>query len=463
MTTPQELDAVLRAFFVDGTDEVADRVIDAALDQIEHTPGRRGLRMPLRFRTIPMLTRLAAAAVIGVVAIGGSLYLLQREKSGVGTSSPTPGTRASPPSTPGPLGVGRQIHTATTLSDGRVLIVGGYALGDGAIASAVVYDDAAGGFSPTGSLTDARGSHTATLLTDGRVLIAGGGPASWLDDRAQYLSSAELYDPQTGTFSPAGSMTTARDGHTATRLMDGRVLITGGNDLGDHGVASAELYDPNAGTFTATGSMTTARGLHTATLLADGRVLIVGGDPNAWSFPGPYHASAEIYDPSTGVFTATGSMSFGRELHAATLLADGRVLITGGVTNAGPAPSLASAELYDPATGGFSLTASMAVARALQTSTLLNDGRVLISGGLERGRAYADNPEFLASAEVYDPVTGGFSATDSMAEGRTWHAATLLPDGRVLVTGGYGALAPLATAEIYDPVTGTFNPADRGG
>jgi hypothetical protein len=419
-----------------------------------------------------MPTRLAAAAVIGVLALGGALYLIRPGPAGVGTSSPTPGASASPsllagtptpqPSPTGPLGVGRQIHTATTLSDGRVLVVGGYALGDGPTASAVVYDSGADRFSPTDSLAGARGSHTATLLTDGRVLITGGGPASWLNERAQYLASAELYDPETGTFSPTGSMTIARDGHTATRLKDGRVLIAGGNDLGDHGVASAELYDPNTGVFTATGSMTTARGFHTATLLADGRVLIAGGDPQAWTFAGPFVASAEIYDPQTGVFTATGSMSVGRELHAATLLADGRVLITGGVTNAGPAPSLASAELYDPTTGKFSATGNMTVARVLQTSTLLNDGRVLIAGGQEHGRAYPDNPEFLSSAEVYDPVSGVFSATGSLAEARTWHAANLLPDGRVLLTGGYGAAAPLATGELYDPTTNTFGPAGDG-
>ena len=359
------------------------------------------------------------------------------------------------------MAFGRQIQTATMLADGRVLVAGGYDDNDEALASVELYDPTTNAFGETSSLADARGLHTATLLADGRVLIAGGGPASWLSASAAYLASAEVYDPTTGTFSPTGSMTTSRDGHTATLLSDGRVLMTGGNDLGDHGVASAELYDPETGIFTATGSMTTARALHTATLLSDGRVLIVGGDPAAWTFSGPYHASAEVYDPATGTFTATGSMAVGRELHAASLLSDGRVLVTGGVTESLHATSLDSAELYDPETGTFSPTGPMTDGRVFQTATMLSDGRVLIAGGLAQGRVYANNPRFLASAEVYDPTTGTFAATGPMADMRAYHTATMLADGRVMIIAGAvdNGLTTLASAEIYDPVTGTFGPA----
>ena len=316
----------------------------------------------------------------------------------------------------GPLGAGRQIQTATLLADGRVVIAGGFDFADLPLASASLYDPATNTSSPTGSMTAARGLYTATLLSSGRVLIAGGGPASWIHP-GPYLASAELFDPQTGTFSPTGSMTTTREAQTATRLNDGRVLIAGGSDAGEHAVASAELYDPKTGTFSPTGSMTTARAFHTATLLSDGRVLITGGDSGSWT-SGPMFASAEIYNPTTGTFSATGPMTSGRAWHTATLLSDGRVLMTGGVNTS---VDLATAELYDPKTGAFTPTGSMEYPRIYQTATLLSDGRVLVAGG---GEDYT-NGNFLASAELYDPKTGTFSVTGSMAEARTYQTANV--------------------------------------
>ena len=460
-----ELDRVLGAFLATGTNELADRVIDAALDQIDHTPQRRALGLPRRFQTMTLLTRLAAAAVIGAIAIGGALYLLKPNQSLVGRPSPTPGASINPSPTAqitGAMLTGRQIHTATVLLDGRVLVAGGYTDIETALSSAELYDPASSRFSPTGSLAAARGEHTATRLADGRVLITGGGPASWVSPVGRYLASAELYDPATGTFSPTGSMSSTREDQTATLLSDGRVLIAGGDDAGSHAVASAELYDPTTGTFSPTGPMTTARGFHTATLLEDGRVLMVGGDNAAWS-SGPFLASAELYDPTTGTFTATGSLAVGRQYHTATRLSDGRVLITGGGGGDG-GTSLGSAEIYDPTTGTFTATGSMTAGRIYQTATLLADGRVLIAGGLPNGRDYAANPQFLASAEVFDAATGTFATTGSMADSRTYQGATLLADGRVLITGGVtaGASTSLTSAEIYDPVTGTFSPAGLG-
>jgi WD40 repeat protein len=369
------------------------------------------------------------------------------------TPAPTPTQKPDPTALQGPLGAGRQIHTATVLADGRVLVAGGFDFGDLPLGSATLYDPATNRFIPTGSLAVARGFHTSTLLRDGRVLITGGGPAAWIFP-GPYLASAELFDTGTGSFSPTGAMTITRENHTATLLRDGRVLIVGGNDDGDHAVASAELYDPKTGKFSPTGSMATARGYHTATLLADGRVLVAGGDPSNNNFHSLI-SSAEIYDPKTGTFTGTGSIAPARAFDAATLLADGRVLVTGGSDGFG---DLASAEIYNPKPGTFTTTGSMATPRTYTTATLLADGRVLVAGG---GGDYA-NRQFLASAEIFDPKAGTWIATGSMVEARTWGAAVPLKDGRVLVTGGYGDLAPLASAELYDPKSGTFSPAGGG-
>jgi hypothetical protein len=167
------------------------------------------------------------------------------------TLTPTPTATPAPTPTPqvgltGPLGVGRQIHTATLLTDGGVLVAGGYASGDGPIASATRYDPRTRVFSQTGSMLNARGSHTATLLPDGDVLVAGGGSASWTGGAGSFFAAAELYDPKTGSFKPTGSMSTARESHTATRLADGRVLVAGGEDRWDHAVASEVVNHPPA-------------------------------------------------------------------------------------------------------------------------------------------------------------------------------------------------------------------------
>jgi len=311
-------------------------------------------------------------------------------------------------------------HTATLLGNGKVLVAGGAA--DWGNPSAQVYDPVAGAFTATGSMTEGRLSHTATLLQSGKVLFAGG---SYYGD-----ASAELYDPVAGTFTATtGSMTVARTSHTATLLGNGMVLVAGGyvvvsTDGGyvQTGVASAELYDPVAGTFTATtGSMTVARSSHTATLLGNGKVLIAGG---IISFTGL--ASAEVYDPAAGTFTATaGSMTAARYTHTATMLLSGKVLIAGGSGGT-------IAELYDPAAGTFTAIArSMTAARASATATLLVSGEVLIAGGYQ---SLAD----LASAELYDPVAGTFTATaGSMTAAREAATATRLSSGAVLIAGGY--------------------------
>jgi hypothetical protein len=286
----------------------------------------------------------------------------------------------------------------------------------------------AGRFSWTGSMNGRY--DTATLLLDGRVLMTGDYTRTTTGNFTVpvYSNSAELFDPATGTFRPTGSMVRAQGGATATRLQDGRTLIVGGIGFSNNGgqpvamkFTTAELYDPATGQFSLTGSMTVGRADQTATLLDDGDVLIAGGDDLSGAL-----ATAELYDPKAGTFRPTGAMTTARARATATLLSDGRVLVIGGMG----ATNLGSAELYDPGTGKFSPTGSMSTLRSAYTATLLRDGDVLIAGGQGDGTAS------LATAELYDPATGMFGPTGSMATSRGGHTATLLSDGRVLIAGG---------------------------
>lgn len=315
-----------------------------------------------------------------------------------------------------------------------------------------------------GNLDVARENQQASLLEDGTVLLTGG------DNGSSPLSSAEIY--ANGSFAATASMTSARVFHqqTVLSLSTGQVLITGGTDGVSNALSSAELYtpaslsgvpatfqsttqyDPEAKVFTSNRtSMTTARVMHTATQLKTGEVLIVGGTDNS----GSVLASAELYDPLTGLFTETkGSLNVARSGQAATLLLDGTVLITGGFDQYGNA--LSSAEIYSPVTDSFTLTTGpMTAARAGSQATLLGSGLVLITGG-----QLSSN-----TAEIYDPSTGLFAVTRSVAGGtqsymvalRSRHSAVLLYDNTVLISGGEDATNDtLSSQEVYDPTTGTF-------
>jgi large repetitive protein len=290
----------------------------------------------------------------------------------------------------------RTTQTATLLSDGKVLAAGGHVSASGSTPTCELYDPAAGTWTVTGTMATARGNHTATLLSNGKVLVAGGHNRN----TGSAVATTELYDPATGTWTATGAMASAREYHTATLLLSGKVLVSGGapDSAGYSSLSSAEVYDPNVGTWAAIGSMSSARQVHSATLLPDGRVLVAGGFD-----VGYFISSAEIYDPAAGTWSATGTSGIARGVHTATLLPDGKVLVSGGNHNSSfePTAALSSAELYDPATGTWTASGSLNAARSTHTATLLPSGKVLVAAGY-----YVNGPAWLSSAELYDSVAG---------------------------------------------------------
>lgn len=315
--------------------------------------------------------------------------------------------------------VARRDVSATVLRDGRVLVVGG-ATAKSVTAAASVYNPTDGTWVAVGSLGEARIGAEVMTLDDGRVLVATG------TGTFASLRTAELFDPRTGQFTSTGSMTAARSGLVSSKLLDGRVLIAGGVDANQAVLNSAEIYDPKSGRFTATGSLVTGRYNHNSTLLPSGQVLITGGaiatsgatltGSGTLSGAGVNTvdlASAELYDPATGTFTATGAMQFAREAHSATALPDGRVLVVSGSYRIGSSRTVfvevGAAELYNPATGRFSPAGSMRVARQ-QFGTALADGTAVFMGGSTEA-ATLDSVEWFRPGAAVAVGDGTFRAT----------------------------------------------------
>ena len=313
----------------------------------------------------------------------------------------------------------RAAHTATLLGNGKVLVAGGFGGDESSLASAEIFDAATNSFSSANNMSVARAGHSATALPDGKVLLAGG-------FNGNYLDSAEIYDAKTGKFTPTGKMTLPRSEHIAVLLNNGKVLLAGGVGTGWTFLADAEIYDSASNTFTKTKNMLAARESHTATLLKDGNVLITGGHQGRRTAIMIY-ASAEIYDPKNGTFTAAANLTVKRHKHDAALLNDGQVLIVGGSDERDSRGAYTSVEIYNPKTKTFVKIGDMNLPRYKLngTTVLLKNGEILIAGGANR-------------AEIYNPKTNTFEiAAGKFETARLFATATLLQNGQVLIVGGY--------------------------
>jgi hypothetical protein len=465
--TDQDLERRLRDWYRAeiNDDEVAPAELVASVAAIPKTRSASDRRFGSRRNlTLFVAAAITTALIGGTFATGSGLMRL------ASVVAPSPShqlpAETTPPATPAPsvplrsggwtvtgsMKTEREFHTATVLEDGRVLVAGGFAC-CAPLASAELYDPSSGTWSATASMAQARRFHTASRLATGEVLVTGGligtgGP------NTVSLGSAEVYDPDSGTWRATGTMATARHHHAAIVLADGRVLVTGGAEAAAsvHGdgsysgrvLASAELYDPASGRWTATGSMIAARESHFAIRLRDDKVLVVGGLER-----GLANLPAELYDPSTGIWTAAGLPELTR-IDTATLLDSGAVLVTGSGSGLGAA---AGAEIFDPGSGTWTPTGSLNGARMGSTATLLSDGRVLVAGG------DSDDPRTLALAELFDPKLGSWISGPTMSSPRLQPTAVLLADGRVLLTGGEqlypGPHLWLSSAELYGKPPGS--------
>ena len=339
-------------------------------------------------------------------------------------------------------------HTATLLPNGKVLLAAG-STDTAPLSSAEVFNPATNTFTSVGSMSTARKSHTATLMNNNLVLLTGG------KSGFGYLRSAEIYNPATGQFSVTSNMSRLRALHTATLLGDGTVLVADGVTTGGTVTKTCEIYNPTTGTFASTGQMAVARKRHRAATLFDGTVLVMGGDILSNSQGGGDRETdtAEVFAPASGTWSSVQKMHVVRAEHEATLLTDGTVLGSGGTFT--PDPD----DVYIPGPRSFTAVSPMVQARGRHRAILLSNpvwgslqGKVLAIGGdVTGGAVFGGAQQALDSVEIYDPATGQFSLFGTMTVARQNHTATLLNDGRILIAGGVGRPYVSATAEFVVP------------
>jgi large repetitive protein len=339
----------------------------------------------------------------------------------------------------GSLNTARYDHTATLLQNGQVLVTGGVDINGNPLSSAELYDPATGKWTPTGSMSEGRSAYTATLLPNGNVLVAGGAGETGC------LAAAELYSPLKAKWTSTGSLTQPRCSHSAALLPTGEVLAAGGVEGEPDGLetlAAAELYNPSTGTWHTTGSLNFARANGAAALLENGQVLLAGGY-NFSNGSETIPTGAELYNPSTALWTVTGSMAKGIFSPAAVLLSNNDVLIAN------------EAQFYNPSTAAWVNTDALPeTAENPFRATLLSTGNVLASGTVcsYSGCGHVPSTECF----LYTASTKSWSVTGFMHQARVNHTSTLLPSGKVLVAGGDSReldspIRVLSSAELYTP------------
>lgn len=350
-----------------------------------------------------------------------------------------------------PINIPRDLATKTVLRDGRVLVTGGAILPDfTTVTSAEIFDPETLSFTLLlSTLSEPKWSHEALTLADGRVLIAGGRNAqSPAAPGARVLSSADLFDPQTNTFTPTGSMQVARRDPSLVLLDDGRVLVTGGGPgvsiSTTMGLDSAEIYDSKTGTFRLLSSkMSSLRIFHHAIKLPDGRVLVAGGSQG----PGFNNAlkTADIFDPKTETFAPAAEMHTSRLVPAAVLLRDGRVVFAGSFNNP-PFRIGNEAEVYDPAANTFTPVEKIFFhGQGDQYPVRLLDGTAMFPGGVNT------RSQIASTVYLYRPEFNDFVTTDSALFARKSCKTVVLPDGRPVLIGGFDFRKIVGIGEVYTP------------
>ena len=395
-----------------------------------------------------------SASLRVTVSVGLLVLVVAAGVAIVGGHLGSPASRGSW-SAAAPLIQGREGQTAILLKDGRVLVMGGADARGHTLASAEIYNPRTNTWQGAGTMSTPRVNSAATLLPNGEVLVSGG-----ID--VPYLSSAELYDPARNRWSLVAPMHDERARHSAILLQDGRVLVVGGVRYSVEGLGgvfldpptAAEIFDPRTGRWSVTAPMIQSRLDPTVALLQDGRILVAGGENGVGQ-----DTSAEIYAPKLNRWTAARSMAQQCDGATATVLASGKVLLIGGQGHLAGIPypygnvPISCVELYDPARDSWSMGASLPAGRLGHTSTLLENGNVLVVGDAVPG---------TSTAEIYSPARNQWSVVSQPMQ-RYNQTATLLPGGRVLIVGGYG-LQSLNSAMIYDPTGGSapLNPVLLG-